>query len=117
MGIERDPVGTREEACPQAQIEPIVNGNVRSVAFAITGNTPYHGVSLEITTSDRKKTRQYLSMSAHAGSIPSKGWMNKDNGEHDKGMELRILSGWEARVYDGVKRTLTMRSIRFVQWW
>ena len=95
MSIKRDPVGTREEARPQAQIEPIVNGNVRPVAFAKTGNAPYHGVSLEITTSGRDKTRQYLSMSANAGSIPSKGWMNKDNGEHDKGMKSRVLSGWE----------------------
>jgi hypothetical protein len=69
MCIEHHPVKTGEEVRPNAQIEPIVNGDVRPVACTITGNAPYHIVSLLVTTRDGNRARQYMSAGAHAGTI------------------------------------------------
>jgi hypothetical protein len=60
MGIEYNPVCIREDVYPHRQrLEPVVNSNVWSIACAITSNAPYYVVSVEITTRDRNKIRQW----------------------------------------------------------
>lgn len=79
VGIENDPVCTREIACPRGQTgEPIMNGNVRAVSSAVTGDAPYYVMGLDVATSGGNKARQQLSVDTQVGSrhaIPSEGCM------------------------------------------